>query len=406
MKIKLSITNLLVYLLTFILCTLDIFKTFSGNIRYIYQLSGYASIIILGYLIWKYKKVKVVDEVKYILFLLLWLFICNMLQTSYDQEVLFAFAKIFVFYIVVNQERKRSQYTLICCTQKFAYATVVLNLATQFLFPNGVIDVSKNSWQNFYLLQNCNAFAFFYIFALGLTLFVSFSSFGKVNISSYILYGVELLSYLKEGENTSTTGIFTTSLMIIGAVLLQSKIIRKCIKFIGRHIVFFIGGIIALFMSITLNEIFRNNIVLPVINALTGDDFSFKARTIIWSNSIRNFLRNPVFGSGTLSTRNIFSSLDGKLTSSHNNFLQLANYGGFVALVVFIILIIISLKHLVAKKNKNVAINVIFFTEIIYIFQFMVEQHPLGVYFYYIVIIGTVFVREKNQVERICNGKR
>lgn len=387
------------FLMCVVLFTPEIFKSLGGTWNTLYIAVGFLSLLYIivqlpfrllrmNYPTSSANRISFKNNSIIIVFLCfaLWLIISDLVARSFNVSIFLFVSKVFCFYLMLANSKQEKKIRLLSCVYFYCYIIILINVLTQFMYPKGIVNVSLFSWQNYYFLKNANSFIFFYLFTLSLGCILSFYSRKRLKLSVYILVAIEIISYLKEGAQSSTTGFIIIVLSLLLNCLLMTGILKKIIRFITKHFFIFLIVITAIFLSIIFSEYIRTNIILPLISHLSSDEFSFEARIYIWNYSIQSVLSHPFFGLGTSSTRIITSILDKKMTSSHNNYLQIAVFAGFPALALFISFIVLTIKKI---YNKNqLWVSSLFIAVFLFMIVFLVEQNPFNELFFYLALIS------------------
>lgn len=407
-SVHIHIINIFYYIMCFVLCTPDIMKTLGGVYGTIYNTVALASFMFVITLLLIRRNIK--RDYYFFIFIafLFWLIISDIVTGSFNIEVFTLTAKVTALYFMLDFLGEDKAIKFLTFLYRYCYLLVIINVITQHLYPKGIIDISLYSWQKYYFLKNANSFIFYYLFTLVLGVMLSFYNTRKIKISVYILVFLEIVSYLKGGEDSSTAGLFTIILCIFLMFLLSKGVLNKLLYFIKKHFVSFFIIIMTSFLLIVFSDGIKYGIVFPLINKFTNDEISFKARTYIWYHSILLLLNQPLFGYGTLSGKMVLSVIDQKYTSSHNNYLEIANFGGFPAIILYIMFIIQTFKEL--RKNGEVISNVCVVGLMLFMIVFLVEQNPLNVLFYYLAFIS-VFLKDcyfskTHKVANVCQKEK
>lgn len=266
---------------------------------------------------------------------------------------------------------------------------VCLNVVTQIVIPTGIIQPSGTSWQPQYILKNANSFVFYYLFALILGTISSIMKKGKVSISVFCLSVIEIFSFYLCGGNGSSTGLVIIVCSLFGLLCVEFGWFKTFRKLFYRYTY----GILFVFITFLIYIILFpvHTIIFGVLQFITGESVSLLARVVIWQTAWTEILKAPLFGHGTAMVEFVYSVFEGELRSAHNNFLQIFYFGGIIAIVIYLAIIITSAKAVHRSYIHNIKFISLFFVFLIlYLLIFMVEQQPLFMDFYYYLIISVM----------------
>ena len=252
----------------------------------------------------------------------------------------------------------------------------VVNLASQLVKSDGIIYLREKSWQPYFVIGSANRFVFFYIIAFVINCIYVFH-INQKNIGRLVLLSAIIVaSFIIAGN--STTG-FIVSLILISPLLLQNKFIKA---FLLKH---FRGLVLTgiLFMAYIVLGGWNSSLVQNLVNSI-GESSSFTERGEIWTNAIKLILENGlIFGSGSQNTQ--FSLYNGLMRSTHNTFLQVTIYGGIIALILFVIIIVVTFKNInYCKYKKTDIMQYIVVAMISIVISFSFEQYPFYLGFFII----------------------
>lgn len=181
------------------------------------------------------------------------------------------------------------------------------------------------------------------------------------------------------GSMTSTVG-----LLILCAFLFVPKRLQR----IGIITFFVVYVVFQAFTVFSMGDISQNKHVVYFVEQVLHKDMSFTHRASVWVFSLLLILRSPVWGYGTQDMAWYIDKLGG-VTTAHNIFLQVMLDGGFVLLVVFLIIIFTTLFRLIRCKGEQN--KLLIFGIINAFFMMMMETYP-AVIIMNLIMIGNYYV--------------
>lgn len=219
---------------------------------------------------------------------------------------------------------------------------ILIDLYTEIAYSNGLYTTQIYSLNWFLGYKTERAV---YSFPLLITTsYLDIKQYGNLTIKSITVYCVVLYdSFLSQG-----TVMTVTFLLIISVLILADMISRGRAGFAKRVFGLIVSYklVLTVYALITFLLLFvNNNALVDYISDFFNKDSGISSRNLIWINLIRIIARTPVFGVGHLSGEQ-YAKISGFLAGSnaHNAVLTILVDGGIIALVLYIVLHIISLR--------------------------------------------------------------
>lgn len=275
-------------------------------------------------------------------------------------------------YIIIMRQSIASFSEYLIGTKAYCFLITTGNLLSQLILPNGIYYDPQNSWQPYYLYANANSFVFFYVFSFGIFLIEDFYRTGHLSCSSVIYVASLIMSMLMGG----TTNGFV---ILLGCFIVCLLSMGNGVKKILKHWKL----LLAIFLTITVWMIgfngWKSELIQNFIYTQFHENSSFVERGVIWNNAISEIKNHAIIGHGT-QVANLSRGLGAQTKSAHNNYLQIALFGGVPSLIMYIILTICSFKSLTRGGSKLSYIAACM--GVAYLVAYLFEQNPFYVGFY------------------------
>lgn len=227
---------------------------------------------------------------------------------------------------------------LLKCLMLHSEICVYLNFLTILIAPEGFLSRSNSAYgmTEEWFLGADNAFAMWLVPALIIAWI--YSEYYKSKVRCLLLTIVILTTEIIKG---SATGI-------VGVVLFLILISFPYVK----HILTPIKGMIVAFTAFVIIVLIRNVDFMEPIMEFFGKDMTFTGRMVIWENAVEAIKERPVLGHGVLINDEMVSYLgrtdlgiaEGS-THCHCQFLQMAFQGGFIAVILLVLIYIFVIKE-------------------------------------------------------------
>lgn len=234
--------------------------------------------------------------------------------------------------LIVEYYIKKDYKILIKSIADCTSILLILNLITVILFRDGF---SFGTEEGYYLLGIRIAFTPYVLLLLLTTLIYDKIQFNKkISSKSIMLIFIGLLNLIVKEV---VTGIVTIG--VVGLIILifnKSKINNISFnKIMIMYSVLFIGIVV---FSIQYRIPFFSYLLEDVMNK----DLSFNNRDIIWASAIDDIKQRPVLGYGITAGGGVEVEFEynTKILVAHNQILHVLHEGGFISLILFIIIFI------------------------------------------------------------------
>ena len=185
----------------------------------------------------------------------------------------------------------------------------------------------------------------------------------RTGFSLYIIPGI-MFNLLLDKCYKKKISIRTVAVIVIGTVLLLSEwvvtglleliiiivlmILVNNKKLAPRINIFYIT--IALIVCDIALTVFGSKVkILDEVAILFNKDVTFSGRTYIWEGIVKRLCESPWAGYGD----DALALINGRWFPAHNQWLHTAMEGGYIAMALLIIAVIISSIHLYKNKNYN-----------------------------------------------------
>lgn len=215
----------------------------------------------------------------------------------------------------------------------------IINLISIMLFPEGL-----PGYMRFYFWGFKSELGKYMIVYLVVT-FLWCLYFGKS--IGWAIIGI-ILSMITCYLTNTSTGIMGILIFVLAFILsLRFQMLTNV------YIYYIVAGCIFISATVINNMGFFSSFIETVLHRSAT---SFTGRTIIWKNAIAQINRFPLFGVGQLQYERMWQTLGGNVNYSdcHSFYLNLAFYGGFVSVALFIIMLFIVAKN-INMYRSNIA---------------------------------------------------
>ena len=221
---------------------------------------------------------------------------------------------------------KKSPITLLSAS-RILQVYIYINLITVILYPDGMFSSDLYSANWFLGYKNPQIRTILPI--VSLSILYSYWKYNRINLSSYILIFVSLVTFLLIDSSTALVGFI---LFILLMVVFSNGIIPypKILNISTSLLAVLALGIAIIFFSIQDNyETFFNDVL--------HRETDFTSRLTIWYDSVYRIIKQPLLGYGYMITDD-FQAWYGfkQATHPHNFYLYVLIRGGFILLTVVI----------------------------------------------------------------------
>lgn len=260
-------------------------------------------------------------------------------------------------------------YKGIQCMYYYFSICVIINTATIFIFPNALY-ANNNGFYNCWFLGEDNGAYIYYLIA---TMFAMMYHY-CVNEKTFVLEMIVIIcSFLFVFHNDIATGIFCQIIWLLLFLAFHFKLLKRFFK--ARYILYIaMGGLIFLVLT-------RDLILEPITRAL-GRSTTLTGRTLLWDIVLNGLSDNLLFGYGMINGEEfdqIF--LNSGITNAHNWVLMLAVWGGVIAVVIFVLLVIEACRE--SSQNMGTTYYGIIVMHLVVItIRFLVEGGSISSYLF------------------------
>ena len=378
MKVKKS--NLIFFLYALVMFWPGYF--FFGMIKYLENLLAAYSVI---YVYNNRKKISGVSIVVLIYFT--YFLLDTFLQGGGDIHTLISNAKIALFFIVTDVQFEKEKYDTVNIMWWFVFVFSLMNFCSLILFPNGLYRVETvwNEWgtktfASYWIFGFKNSHAFWYLLLEILSLFKWYLRPTKVN--KLLTFGCAILAVgaqLLVRSSTATVACIVGAIGIWIAVSFERK--NVSIKSINSYLIVMVNYIINSLLAFGMATFLG-----PMVQTLFNKDLTFSNRTYAWMAAFSAFLKNPIHGTGILtsdSAKEILGSLS--YMQAHNEWLQCLWQGGIILFIIVAVMFLAVANRInkITDSNLKVVANLF----LVSIFVEMAFEACLGVQLTWIMVL-------------------
>lgn len=218
-------------------------------------------------------------------------------------------------------------------------AGVLINTITFILFP-GALYADVGGWRCWFLGADNSSYSYYIIASTFAMIYCSCVKKRTTFVSVLVWISGFIFSFGREMGN----GIICQIIWLVLFMLYHFRGMKKLLK--ARYI--FYATVIG-FLGVV---VFRNLIIGSVATAL-GKDITLSGRTQLWDNTVKAIMHRPVFGYGLYDEEVFMKMVFTTVSGAHDFILQIMFWGGFVALAIFAILLIKSIKDSSQVSKTN-----------------------------------------------------
>lgn len=342
----------------------------------IYLLLQVFSFLIIVLLNIKNKQYKISKINIYIIIFLLILNISTIINGGSIFASAYLSFRIITLCLIVEYGIKYHTKIFLSAISSFLIFLVYTNFASIILFPKGMyIDSNVGYYQN-WLLGYKNLHILFIMPAILFSFINSYIKYGKLKKSNYILLLVSILSIILANSSTSLVG-----LAIVLLFLVFNKMFDKISTLNIKN--YFIFSIISFFGVIIFR--IQDNFKF-IIETILKRSVNFTNRTYIWDYVIEFIKEKPLLGYGVEDSFVRFNKTTMYQSfHAHNQILEVVYKGGFISLIIFLIIIVNSIKEVLKYKETKIAkfISIILFA---YMIMMLTEVYSYE-YFMFLFVI-------------------
>lgn len=237
--------------------------------------------------------------------------------------------------LLARSAGKLFRYELVWAMLIVSSLISVLNLASILIFPEGLFGVGR------YLNGHKNLSIFAILPSVVTSMLLDDRRGKGFSLRTICLYCIGLAQVVIAQSSTSLVAL---ALLLLGAILLQKRNIRRILNayaYISAYTIAFLGIIV-----LRLQSMFGF-----FIEGMLGKSLDFTGRTAIWAEAIQNVVTtNLLIGCGEDWFENVGGSVVG---TAHNMILETFVQGGILGVVSLIIAILLSAFPLFESRSSR-----------------------------------------------------
>ncbi|MDF2512414.1 MAG: hypothetical protein K0S04_2280 [Herbinix sp.] len=300
------------------------------------------------------------NTMKIILLFVLWIFIISIVRDGAVSDAIRALSIPILLSLYINLKRNRA-YIVECIGvwANLLFALVLIDFITQIIFPTGMYSDSMYSLNWFLGYKTARL-----VYALPLCIFESIYSMWKNNKLSWKSYICFIMSIYTLYHSEATSASVTLVIACIIVILLCIGRKRRGRSHFWEYFVNF-KIVIPFYIVITVLIVYIQNapFIQYIIVDILGKDTTLTTRTYIWRNCIEVLKTHPTTGIGYLSIQR-YQEIANSIyaTSAHNMSLTILISGGFIAVALYIGIVIAAWNSLEKDQsiyNKIASIGII-----------------------------------------------
>jgi len=254
--------------------------------------------------------------------------------------------------IMVNLFLKDNRMEFLKALLIYFYLLLILNTITIFAFPDGIVQTEYLKTP-IYLLGIDNRFAFTYIPGLCIIALYDYLFNNRFTKLTYIYFVATYITFICFW---TAGALVAESLFILFYILIYKLKIKN---FINKYL----PTVIVLFFAVVVFRL--QNLFKYIIVTVLHKDLTFTSRTLIWDKVIKLISDNKILGIGVQKSNTMIKYISA--FHSHSYFLNITLQGGFIGILIYIIMLVIVFKELNDNKKFFVAQIVAFSLFVLYI---------------------------------------
>lgn len=292
-----------------------------------------------------------------------------------------------MFFVVTDVQFEKEKYDTVNIMWWFVFVFSLMNFFSLILFPNGLYRVETvwNVWGTktsapYWIFGFKNSQAFWYLLLEILALLKWYLRPTRVN--KFFAYGcaiVAVAAQLLVRSSTATVACIVGAIGIWIAISFERKNVP--IKSINSYLIVAINYIVNALLVFGMATFLG-----PVVQTLFNKDLTFSNRTNAWIAAFSGFLKNPIHGTGILtseSAKEVLGSLS--YMQAHNEWLQCLWQGGIILFVIVTVMFLAVAKRI--NKIANSKLKVVANLFLVSIFVEMAFEVWLGSQLTWIMVL-------------------
>lgn len=332
-------------------------RVISGYIPMLSGLQAYGKIILMAvfFLLLFLYRIKWSKTMIYTTIFCVWGIISTLYNAKSIVAMISSFSSFFLIVLVLEyyKSRKNKLNVLLQTWKVLLLGVVLIDIYTELKYRNGMYttDLYMNNWFLGYKTERV-------IYSLPLVMIATYTSLEndkELNIS-LIIYVVLAMINSIFSDATAASVMFAVILILIVIYKLvysgKKKFIDKILDVVLNY-----RFIIILYIVLTIMVVISQNAYfLSIVSSAFDKSITFSGRNRIWTTCLSAILNNPLVGCGYLSGAEYVSLVGmNAATNAHNMVLQILMLGGFIALIIYVFLVVSVIKGEMEKTKKDIS---------------------------------------------------
>lgn len=244
---------------------------------------------------------------------------------------------------------------------------IAIDIATEMLYPGGLYHDRLYSINWF--LGYKTARMTYIIPLLFISIYQSYKKEQRFRKSIFVIMAVSIVDVAfsqASGATISLIAIFVLSIVILNLYRRKLRHVRRFLAFILDHRIFITTYIAITFIVVIVNY----TLLMSKVADIIGKDMTFTGRTFIWKACMEQIISSPILGKGYWTALQ-YESITMKLgvyggTNAHNAILTILMDGGMLALAVYLMIYLLSMRSTKERSQFDMlAVTIIYVTWIL-----------------------------------------
>ena len=280
------------------------------------------------------------------------------------------------YVIIFDLGMKYSKNTLIKSLTILLSFLVIINFVAILIYNSGLpADLYFNNFLNpLFFMTLDNGTALFLLFYLTIVFLKDYTK--KINLEKFgwFMSIISILSAILSGSSTAILAV----IIYFTSIKIESVKGIRIVKNYRRWVLLY-GIVFSMIMFA------RNSKILSfILISIFGKNASYTGRDYLWAEAYKMIEKSPYIGFGRISSD--YLSVWGGYFSSHNFVLELLLQGGYVALIIFIFIVIMALVKLQSNKFSK-SIKVLQISLFISLVVMLMESTVHSVYLFGLIVL-------------------
>lgn len=319
---------------------IDLFAVEQFSLSYISLVGMLGATMVAGYLLIRYQTLT-----RYNLIVLLYLLLVGgvslMNGTNWKD---WTYHSLSVLSTLILFHYYRDQYqTLVIGALMVLSVGVYLQLAQCLLHPEMWLIRDDKMNSGYLLGGNYNQIGCRVLFAFALGIIsVQYSKWWYLNLIPLVIAGLTI-----QGMVLSMTSFSCIMLFLLFCLIRHRKLMRWGL--IGLYCGWILFQCVVCFSGTGLAN---NETISWFVEDVLGKDMTFTGRTDMWDAALHVITRSPIWGYGYADRDWYLSNMSTRAIGAHNYILNNLIYGGAIALLLYVIMIYLSIRHLWHQRDR------------------------------------------------------